>query len=101
MAADNDRDKYNVSQSGAELSLARFDDPVEFIHREHDRQNVVVGAIERLAEALDADDVRETAAYALKYLEFELPLARRRLDTGDTAELLRAIPARHGVNLDP
>ena len=51
-----------------------FDELVEFIHREHDRQIVNLGAIERLAEAPDAEDVREIAAYALDYLERELPL---------------------------
>jgi len=55
-------------------SAVAFDDPVEFIHREHNRQIVILGAIERLADAPTAPDTRETAAYALDYLERELPL---------------------------
>jgi len=66
--------KDNEAEGGAKLSPAGFDDPVEFIHREHDRQIIVLGAIERLAEAPGADDARETAAYALDYLARELPL---------------------------
>jgi hemerythrin-like domain-containing protein len=74
MAADHDEDKDKEPERVSEPSPARFDDPVEFIHREHDRQIVVLGAIERLADEPAADDSRETAAYALGYLERELPL---------------------------
>ena len=74
MAAHNDKDKNNVSESAADLSLARLNVPVEFIHREQDPQIVFLVAIEQLAEALDADEVRETAAYPPNYLEFERPL---------------------------
>ena len=71
MAAHNDKDKNNVLESEADLSPARFNVPVKSIHREQDAQIVSLVAIERLAETLDGDDVRETVAYVPNYLEFE------------------------------
>lgn len=107
MAADKD----NHMAHGFKPTPTRFDDPVEFIHREHDRQIVVLGAIERLASAPDADDAHETAAYALEYLERELPLhvedeerdlfprlAQRAVADDGFDDILAALQAEHAAD---
>ncbi len=70
MAAENDDD----TEREPEPSPARFDDPIEFIHTEHDHQLVMLGAIERLAADPAGADAIGTASHVLRYLEHELPL---------------------------
>ncbi len=48
--------------------------PIEFLFTEHDRLRVVCAALERVADDCTAGDARENAAFALSYLENELPL---------------------------
>ena len=48
--------------------------PIEFLFTEHDRQRVVCAALERVADDCTAEDAQENAAFALNYLENELPL---------------------------
>lgn len=48
--------------------------PIEFLFADHDRLRVVCAALERLANDCTAEDAQENAAFALSYLESELPL---------------------------
>ncbi len=80
-----------------------FGRPIEFLFAEHDRQLVVCAALDRLAGDCAAADARDNAAFALGYLERELPLhiadeeeslfplLKRRADTDDGIDAILAI----------
>ena len=80
-----------------------FRHPIEFLFAEHDRQLVVCAALDRLAGDCAAADARDNAAFALGYLERELPLhiadeeeslfplLKRRADPDDDIDTLLAI----------
>ncbi len=80
-----------------------FGHPIEFLFAEHDRQLVVCAALDRLAGDCATADARDNAAFALGYLERELPLhiadeeeslfplLKRRADPDDDIDALLAI----------
>ncbi len=85
--------------------------PIEFLFAEHDRQRVLCAALVRLADHPGAADAAENAAFALGYLENDLPLhiadeeedlfpllARRATPEDDIATILAILNDEHEVD---